>query len=489
MVYQNFPREFWSTTVAFDPFPSTDEPEKRPLKEFIIKFLVLNGQKPLTLDFNTFCSSIGLDYNNGNYVDHPTPEIVKKELGNIAINPSYLDKTLGPEALGALSKKSKRPKSKKPPTKTKARLKPCHVPRVTWGQRLRGNIPLAEMEPIHTPVADPLGIGAKYQTFADIQSYLLSEDELDKVSDEEEVLAAGDDMNEDIQAAKEVRTPSAKQDQSEPSNEHHEEATVSYVDLKASIDQYYDENIAHKDQTDKLVEAFMSSLDRLNTIISDLYKGLDVITQLLKDINNAVKDDPAANQKINESTESFARISSNINEVLSLVKGFDFSTLLFTVKDLQAHALKQEEASAAWTKQDTSVIKSIMTEIYQAFKGQPSSAPSSSVTLTLALTYIPANVEGENATNTATKEPPSHTEGENGDATMVIPISSIQPTHAQPITPIISPIISHPESSQATLRIDKGKRIETECEEDPLETMWHGYAISSLMDMAYWSSE
>ncbi|GKA06897.1 hypothetical protein Tco_0686121 [Tanacetum coccineum] len=35
-----------------------------------------------------------------------------------------------------------------------------------------------------------------------------------------------------------------------------------------------------------------------------------------------------------------------------------------------------------------------------------------SVTPTLALTYIPANVEGENDTNTATKDPPSHTKGE-----------------------------------------------------------------------------
>ncbi|GKF35217.1 hypothetical protein Tco_0108417, partial [Tanacetum coccineum] len=117
--------------------------------------------------------------------------------------------------------------------------------------------------------------------------------------------------------------------------------------------------------------------------------------------------------------------------------------------------LKREVSSL---RQDTSEIKSIMTEIYQAFKGQPSSAPSGSVTPTLALTYIPANVKGENATNTATEEPPSYTEGETRDATMVIPISSIQPTYAQPITPIISPIISHPESSQATPRIDKGKR-------------------------------
>ncbi|GJT99239.1 hypothetical protein Tco_1094757, partial [Tanacetum coccineum] len=241
--------------------------------------------------------------------------------------------------------------------------------------------------------------------------------------------------------------------------EQHEEAAVSYADLKASINQYYDENIAHKDQTDKLVEASMSSLDRSNTTISDLYKGLDVITKLLKDINNAVKDDPAANKKINEATKTFERISSNITEVLSLVKGFDFSTLLSNVKDLQAHALKQEEALAAWTKsstnmawnlgsrmtaieiyqtalksevsslkQDTSEIKSMMAEIYQAFKGQPSLAPSGSVTPTLSLTHISPNVEGENATNTATEEPP-HTEGETRDTTMAIPLSSIQPTH------------------------------------------------------------
>ncbi|GJT47016.1 hypothetical protein Tco_0955731 [Tanacetum coccineum] len=85
--------EFWSITVAYDLFPSTDETEQCPLREFLIKFLVLNGKRPLTLDFNTFCSSTGLDYNNGKYVAHPTPEAVKKELGKIAINPSYLDKT------------------------------------------------------------------------------------------------------------------------------------------------------------------------------------------------------------------------------------------------------------------------------------------------------------------------------------------------------------------------------------------------------------
>ncbi|GJU09744.1 hypothetical protein Tco_1132140 [Tanacetum coccineum] len=115
--------------------------------------------------------------------------------------------------------------------------------------------------------------------------------------------------------------------------EHHKEAALSYADIMASIDQYYDENIAHRDQTDKLVEASMSSLDRSSTTIND----------------------PVTNQKLNEATETFARISSKLTEVLSLVYVFDFSVLLSTMKDLQAHALKQEESSAAWTKSSTNM--------------------------------------------------------------------------------------------------------------------------------------
>nr|GEZ02083.1 hypothetical protein [Tanacetum cinerariifolium] len=36
----------------------------------------MNGKKPLTLDFNTFTTSTGLDYNNGAYVSHPSLEVL-----------------------------------------------------------------------------------------------------------------------------------------------------------------------------------------------------------------------------------------------------------------------------------------------------------------------------------------------------------------------------------------------------------------------------
>ncbi|GJR60514.1 hypothetical protein Tco_1502676 [Tanacetum coccineum] len=80
VLYQNFLREFWCTIIAYDPNLSTDEKKPRLLKEFLIKFTVMNGKKPLTLNFNTFTTSTSLDYNNGAYVAYPSLEVVKAKL-------------------------------------------------------------------------------------------------------------------------------------------------------------------------------------------------------------------------------------------------------------------------------------------------------------------------------------------------------------------------------------------------------------------------
>ncbi|GJT87445.1 retrovirus-related pol polyprotein from transposon TNT 1-94 [Tanacetum coccineum] len=68
-----------------DPNPPTNNSEARPLKEFIIKFTMKNGQIPLTLDYKTFCQTKGLDYNNGQYVEHPFTEEVKAELAKFKL--------------------------------------------------------------------------------------------------------------------------------------------------------------------------------------------------------------------------------------------------------------------------------------------------------------------------------------------------------------------------------------------------------------------
>ncbi|GJS87241.1 hypothetical protein Tco_0769877 [Tanacetum coccineum] len=184
----------------------------------------------------------------------PLPLAAKLKKGKSQNMTPTLPKSQGPEAPGALSKKRQKPKSKKPPTKTKVTPpKPIEGSEQSHSvssstvpdpQDLERNIQLASTglpstldEGTHEtqstrlryqtltknkgktssevePNTEPL----KLQTFADVQAFLLSEDELDKESDEEEVLAVREDMDEDPQVAEEVRTPSPKQDQPEPSH-------------------------------------------------------------------------------------------------------------------------------------------------------------------------------------------------------------------------------------------------------------------------------
>ncbi|GJZ39321.1 hypothetical protein Tco_0585884 [Tanacetum coccineum] len=86
VLYQNFLREFWCTAIAYDPSPPSDDSIARLLKEYLIKFLVMNGKKPLTLDFKTFVEFTGLDYKEGTNVSHPSLESIKAKLAKIDEN-------------------------------------------------------------------------------------------------------------------------------------------------------------------------------------------------------------------------------------------------------------------------------------------------------------------------------------------------------------------------------------------------------------------
>ncbi|GJZ72762.1 hypothetical protein Tco_0636908 [Tanacetum coccineum] len=201
----------------------------------------------------------------------------------------------------------------------------------------KGNIPPADMELIHTPVVDPLGTGAKYQV-DETQSTRLRMNQKMKVMKRKCLLLGTTCMSPDLKKFDNTLSLTERQlikylrkmsrvlfnRITEKQWELNEEASVSYADLKASIDQYYDENMLIGDMTDR---------------------------GLVGSLNEFALD----KSKYNTISESLQRISSNITEVLSLVKGFDFSALLSNVKDLQAHALKQKEVSAAWTKSSTNM--------------------------------------------------------------------------------------------------------------------------------------
>ncbi|GJW62802.1 hypothetical protein Tco_0112137 [Tanacetum coccineum] len=469
----------------------------------------------------------------------------------------------GPEASGALSKKRQKPKSKKTPTKTQVtsptgpiegseqshsvssgmvKTTPCPEG-VRRDKVLEGLKPPADIKPLTNPVADPLRTGAKYQE-----------------SDNEELFAAGEEMDEDIPPTdEEVQSPPPNTDKPESSQaqnsdesdsdssslelnkydnilplterqlwEKHEEATVSYVDLRASIEGYYKENVDHRDQTDKLVQATINSLDKNSTERADLLKALNMVNEILKTIQEAVKEDPALHKKVLEATEAYTTNSNNITELLSLAKTFDFFGLKSLVENVKAALDAHNDNLATWTKSSTSMawnvgprltkikhtlalmqadlsslksdtleIKSTMTKIYQAFKGQ-SSTPSSSVPqTTLAINEGPENVGGDNVIHADTKEPPSHTEGEHvtmeddtekaksdkaeEEPTREVPISIVRPIiRPNPKVALIESL-SRPLLTDPILEIHKLVPVSKVIQEDPDEPIRVPYMINGKM--------
>ncbi|GJX36374.1 hypothetical protein Tco_0247931 [Tanacetum coccineum] len=232
---------------------------------------------------------------------------------------------------------------------------------------LKGNKAPADMELIYPYVADLSGSGDEYQV-NETQSTRLSDDE---------VFKAGEYMDEDPQEPLNKTTPpqsteeqyhSPPRDKPELSNALDTEFESSNLDV---LQKYDNIKILTKRQT----------FD---------FASLKITMEALHDISNK-KDAKLVN---------WAKSSTN----MAWNMGSRLSKL-----ELSHTALKTDISAI---KQDISDIKSMMVEIFNAFKGQPFPTLTSSVTLTLALTHILANVKGENEANTSTEDPPSHTKGE-----------------------------------------------------------------------------
>nr|GEZ41421.1 hypothetical protein [Tanacetum cinerariifolium] len=286
----------------------------------------------------------------------------------------------GPEASGTLPQKRKQPKSKKTPSETKAtppKTTECSEQShsvssgtIPYSQDLERNIQIVGMGLPFT-----LDEGTR-------KSQPLPEDKttpfpkgLHRDKDSEESKPPIDtkpqtnpvaDLLEDTQVDEEEhQSLSPNKDKPKPSHilaTQVSDSDSSSLDLKkydnilpftkrqlvkylrkASIEGYYEENVDHREQTNKVIDATIKSLDKNNIARGDLLNSLNGVTETLKAIPDAIK----------------AEIRTDVSSL----------------------------------KQDTSKIKSMMTEIYQDFKGQ--FTPSSSVPEpTFAITKEKAN-EGE----------------------------------------------------------------------------------------------
>ncbi|GJS61031.1 hypothetical protein Tco_0655815 [Tanacetum coccineum] len=263
---------FWCTAIAYDLNRPINDSEARPLKEYLIKFSVMNGKKSLILDYNTFVESTRLDYAKGTYVSHPSTEVVKE-------------------------------------------------------------------------------------------------------SDNKEVFAAREEMDEDFPPTnEEVQSPPPHTDK--PKSSHAQES--DYESSSHALKKYDNIlplterqlNVDHGDQTDKLVQ-------------------------------EDVKEDSALNKKVLEATEAYTTNSNKITELLSLAKTFDFSGIKSLVETMKVSLDAQNDHLETWDKSSTSMalnvgprltkiehtqalmqadlsslksytleIKLMMTKIYQAFKAE-----------------------------------------------------------------------------------------------------------------------
>ncbi|GKB59697.1 hypothetical protein Tco_0915883 [Tanacetum coccineum] len=375
VLYQNFLREFWCTEIAYDPNPHADETQSGPLKEYLIKFSAMNGKKPLTLDFKTFTTSTSLDYNNGEYVAHPSPEAVlsenyssteqinyiqqmiaychitriKVDIGEIIYNdlitklikrniqlagtglPStQLDEgtrksqplpestTINPKDSGG----NVQPAEKGLPSTAsdEGMVKTTPLPEGPRGDKdSKGLKPPADMEPLTNPIADTLRTGAKYQ---------VDETQSTRLSDEDDVLEAGEEMDEDI-------PPTDEEAQSPPQTKNilnhlmHKNSlinqTLTPLSLLASIEDYYDENVDHKDQTNKLVKETMKTLDNISKV------GIDERAKLLKALNRVsetLEADSTLKEEMKKMVESYNTTSGNLLGLTKLVNNVKLLELL-----------------------------------------------------------------------------------------------------------------------------------------------------------------
>nr|GEW89453.1 hypothetical protein [Tanacetum cinerariifolium] len=289
--------------------------------------------------------------------------------------------------------------------------------------------------------------------FVDAQALLLSDDEMVQESDEDDMLKAEEEINEDMLLTdEEAQSPPPNIDKPESSYaqnidesdsdsstpeilkkydnilplierqlvkylrkvsqvlftkltknswDKHEEVDVSYADLKWSLEDFIHTSFNKYNNNDAAFINFQRLLDLFKT---NHNTSMRRILENLKEVQNVVKEDPALNKKVLEATKGYTKNSTDLTELVTLVKSFNFQGLKSSIESLQVTALSQDRHLSLWAKSSISMAWNL---------GPRMTVLESSVPATLASTAALASIEGENVANTTDDEPLSHIEGEH----------------------------------------------------------------------------
>nr|GEX81750.1 hypothetical protein [Tanacetum cinerariifolium] len=205
-------------------------------------------------------------------------------------------------------------------------------------------------QPSPTPVADPSRTLAKYQAdqnhFTRLRCRSLTKNE-GKTSYEGELgnqplfLLTAPNVQALLLSDEELM------DESED-----EESTALYANLKSEIEGFHGATY----KVHKVTEAAFNTYEKLRVKFQARYgKDAKIILGSLKVIQDVVKEGPALNKKVIEANESYTKNLTNLTELLSLIKSFDFEGLNSSVESLRASPLKQDEHLSECAKSSTSM--------------------------------------------------------------------------------------------------------------------------------------
>ncbi|GJY54702.1 hypothetical protein Tco_0446366 [Tanacetum coccineum] len=195
----------------------------------------------------------------------------------------------------------------------------------------------------------------------------------------------------------------------------HEEVATSYADLRAVVEEYVEENDDHKTQTKKAMNNTIELIEKINKSrfneCTNLLKSLNKVSETLKDdsalkapcrpwkkptplylatsscasISESLKEDPEFNQRLLKAAEGYIQNSARLTKISNSLRDFNLQSLQTRITNFENTQVTMQSDITS-IKTDTSTMKEMMTEMFNAFKEFSSSTPSGS---TCILTVTP----------------------------------------------------------------------------------------------------
>ncbi|GJY60600.1 hypothetical protein Tco_0461257 [Tanacetum coccineum] len=125
---------------------------------------------------------------------------------------------------------------------------------------------------------------------------------------------------------------------------------------KRYIDDFHRTTFRQYENTDDALKNYQQIITFFKT---DHNTRIRRILDNLQEVQNAVKEDLALNKKVLKVAEAYTKNSTNLTELLTLVKNFDFPGLKTTIDSLKADVTTQNDHLAKWAESSASMAWSV----------------------------------------------------------------------------------------------------------------------------------